>query len=115
ELLMGTAVSLIVAGAAITLFSGHVPLFTRQQDIASLNLSMRNAVSQLQIDLSNAGAGVFAGLNVANWPIGMTLLNKTPAGSCYEAATQTYSEDCFDELNIITADSAILPVHIADT
>jgi prepilin-type N-terminal cleavage/methylation domain-containing protein len=111
ELLVAMGIFLLVAGAAVMLFSRHMPLFTRQQNLAALNIGVRNAVSQLQMDLANAGTGVFSGVNVANWPIGITVVNSVPQGSCYDAVSDTYSADCFDALNVIAADPAVPPVH----
>ena len=60
-------VFLVVAGAALTLFSTQQPLLNRQQNFAALNIAMRNSVAQMQLDVVNAGTGYYPGTNI---PIG---------------------------------------------
>jgi type II secretory pathway pseudopilin PulG len=105
ELIVAMGVFMLISGVAVTLF--------RDQQIASqnlagqvgLNLSLRNAVAQIQMDLANAGSGYFPGLNMPSWPVGVTLKNNVVANgqSCYTAGTFTYGPTCFDQINIITA------------
>ena len=101
ELMVAMAVFLVVGGAAVALFRRHVPLFSQQQSQTAVNVAMRNAAAQLQIDLANAGSGYYQGLNIPAWPIGVTIVN--PAGNCFTAPT-TYGSGCFDTLNIISGD-----------
>jgi prepilin-type N-terminal cleavage/methylation domain-containing protein len=119
ELVVAMAVFLLISGAALSLF--------RQQQLASqgltgqvgLNLSLRNAVSQLQMDLANAGSGYYQSQNMPSWPVGVTLVNNVvPQGnSCYTAGTFTYGANCFDQLNIITGANAATnpPVQPTDS
>jgi prepilin-type N-terminal cleavage/methylation domain-containing protein len=55
ELLIAMVIFIIVAGAAFSLFNQHVQMATRQQNLSSVNIGLRNAMSQLEIDLSGAG------------------------------------------------------------
>src|SRR6476469_1336528 len=64
ELLVAMAIFLIIGGAAVTLVQRHVPIFTAQQNQTALNLAMRNAVAQMQIDVVNAGTGYYQGVNI---------------------------------------------------
>lgn len=114
EIMVAMAIFTIVAGAAFTLFSRHQALFSQQQDTVSMSLSLRNALNQMQIDMSNAGTGVFVGANVPNWPIGITVVNNNPGGGCYNAGTQTYGANCFDMMHILVADPNIPPLHPED-
>ncbi|MFI5110791.1 MAG: type II secretion system protein J [Terriglobales bacterium] len=105
ELIVAMAIFMLISGFALTLF--------RDQQIASqslagevgLNLSLRDTVAQMQIDLANAGSGYFPGVNMPSWPVGVTLTNNVVQNgqSCYTAGTFTYGPTCFDQINIITA------------
>jgi prepilin-type N-terminal cleavage/methylation domain-containing protein len=88
ELMIAVAVFLIIAGAALSLFKQHASLFGDQQNQVGLNISLRNALSQIQTDAVNAADGYFNASSTANWPIGITITNN--AGPV-------------DVLNIVTA------------
>jgi len=110
ELLVAMAVFLVVGGAAVNLFKQHVPLFTQQQSQTAVNVAMRNAAAQLQIDLANAGSGYYQGINIPAWPIGVTIINPANGAVCFTAPS-TYGAGCFDKLNIISADPATPPAN----
>ena len=114
ELLVAMAVFLIIGGAAVALVKMHVPLFTSQQNQTGLNLSMRNAVAQMQIDVVNAGTGYYQGVNIPSWPIGITIVNSAPGTGCYDAVAKTYSSTCFDTLNVIAMDLTTPPSNPSD-
>jgi prepilin-type N-terminal cleavage/methylation domain-containing protein len=108
ELLVASAVFLLIAGAAFTLFAKQQLSSEVVQGQAGLNLALRNAGTQLQVDLANAGSYYYQGANVPGWPIGVSIINNVPASgtSCYTASTNTYGANCFDKLNIIAAADA---------
>ena len=108
ELLVAGAVFMLIVGAALSLFAKHAPLFNQQQNMAALNIQIRNAVSQLQLDTINAGSGYYQGINIPEFPLGLTIQNNT-ATPCNTPATFTYGPNCFDQLNIISRG----PVHAA--
>ena len=114
ELMVAMAVFLVVGGAAVALVKMHVPLFTSQQNQTGMNLSMRNGVAQLQIDVVNAGTGYYQGVNIPSWPIGITVINSAPGTGCYNAATNTYGSTCFDILNVIAIDQNTPPSNPSD-
>jgi prepilin-type N-terminal cleavage/methylation domain-containing protein len=111
ELMIATSVFLVIAAAALGLFSSAQPLMNRQQNFAGLNIAMRNTVSQMQLDVVNAGTGYYPGTNIPDWPIGVTIVNSNPASACNTPATYSYSASCFDQLNIITTDVNTPPTH----
>lgn len=111
EMLVAMLVFLVVAGAAFSLFFSHAPLFTRQQNTAGLNIVLRNAVTQMEIDAVNAGNGYYPGPDVASWPIGITINNNNGAGGCYDATAHSYSSGCFDTMTVITVDTNVPPAH----
>jgi prepilin-type N-terminal cleavage/methylation domain-containing protein len=104
ELLVAMAVFTVISVAAFQLVNRHAPLYNTQQMQAALNVSMRNAATQLQIDAVNAGSGYYTGANVPAWPVGLTINNRPATTTCYDSTTNTYANTCFDELNIIVAD-----------
>jgi prepilin-type N-terminal cleavage/methylation domain-containing protein len=116
ELMIGMGLFLVVVGASLSLFSQETPLFRQQQNLTRLNLSLRNAATQFQLDVVNAGTGYFAGANVPNFPIGVTIINNDPAvnTNCYDAATNTYGPTCFDALNVIATQTGVPLVHPTD-
>jgi prepilin-type N-terminal cleavage/methylation domain-containing protein len=114
ELLVAAAVFLLVSGAAFALLAKHQPLFNQQQNAAGLNISMRNAVAQMQLDIVNAGTGYYVGANIPGWPVGISVINSNPGTGCNNPATYTYSSTCFDSFNIIGADSSTPPAHPTD-
>jgi len=104
----------VIGGAAIMLVKRHVPIFTSQQNQTGMNISMRNAVAQMQIDVVNAGTGYYQGVNIPAWPIGITIVNSAPGTGCYNAATFSYGATCFDRLNVIAIDQNTPPSNPQD-
>jgi prepilin-type N-terminal cleavage/methylation domain-containing protein len=115
ELMVSVAIFIVVGGAAFALFQKHAPLFTRQQSLTGLNVTMRNAAAQMQMDIVNAGTGYYPGTNFPDWPIGITIRNNPPSSSCYNSTTHTYSSTCFDTLNVIAMDQTTPPSHPTDS
>lgn len=113
ELLIAMAVFLVAGAASFTLFSRHQRLYGEQQGLSALNISLRNAVAQMQLDLVNAGTGETVGTNVPSWPVGATIINASGI-NCYDSTAHTYAASCFDTLNILAADSAVPAVHPHD-
>jgi hypothetical protein len=111
ELLVAMTVFLIIGGAAFSLFGQHARLFNDQQNQVGLNISMRNALSQIEADVVNAGTGYYLTVARATWPVGLTISNSAPGGGCYNAATFTYQATCFDTMNILTTDSTTTPAQ----
>jgi prepilin-type N-terminal cleavage/methylation domain-containing protein len=110
ELLVAMAIFLIVSGAAFDLFSRHTAAYRQQQITNGLNISLRNALAQVQLDLVNAGTGVTVGPGVPSWPIGVTVTNGSGSG-CDPLSTQSYIASCFDSFNVIQVDPNTPPVH----
>jgi prepilin-type N-terminal cleavage/methylation domain-containing protein len=109
ELLVALGVFAVISAAALRLVAAHVPLVSSQQNQTGLNMAMRNAVAQMQIDVVNAGTGYYQGVNIPTWPVGVSITNSAPGADCYNAATFTYGAGCFDTLNIIATDEATGP------
>ena len=64
EFMAAMGIFMIVGGAAFMLFRQDVPLFNQQQNLAGLNISVQNAVTQIQQDVVNAGTGFYSGTNL---------------------------------------------------
>jgi Tfp pilus assembly protein PilW len=107
ELCVAMAIFLIVGGTAMTLFSRHEALLSQEQGTAGLNIGLRNALSQIQMDLVNAGSGLVPGAaSVTSWPVGVIIVNSNPNASpvCSPATTGTYTANCFDSMTIVMVD-----------
>lgn len=118
ELLVATACFLVISAAAFSLFNQQQVSASTLKGRVGLNLALRNAATQLQMDLVNAGSGYFQGLNIPTWPVGVTIVNRVVASgsSCYDSTAFAYGPSCFDQITIIaTADPATYPpVHATD-
>jgi prepilin-type N-terminal cleavage/methylation domain-containing protein len=97
ELMVSMAVFLVIGGAAMSLFQSHANLFSSQQGAVGLNMSLRNALSQIQTDAVQAGNGFFLG--------GATTLSNTPIG-----ITITNNANTFDSMTIIQAATSAVPL-----
>jgi prepilin-type N-terminal cleavage/methylation domain-containing protein len=114
ELMIAMTVFLVIGAAAMSLFKQHAALFNDQQYQIGLNVSLRNALSQMEADVVNAGTGWYnATSNISSWPIGITVVNNTLGGAaCHVAGSSTYSAPCFDTLNIIAPDPNTPPGQV---
>jgi len=109
ELMIALAAFSIVAGVAFTLFQKQQNANSSVQGQVGLSLALRNATSQLELDLANAGNGYYPNANIPSWPVGVTIVNNwvAPGTSCYSSGA--YQSNCFDQVNIITADLILYP------
>lgn len=114
EFLVAMSVFIVVTGAVFTLFRKDDPLFNQQQNMAGLNITLQNSITQIQVDAVNAGTGYYSGANIPNWPVGITIQNSaTPVtGDCGDNTNFTYAANCFDQLNVITSDPNTNPQHL---
>ncbi len=111
ELIIATAIFTIIGAATLSLFAKHQPIFNQQQNLAEVNIALRNAVAQIQLDVANAGANFYTGVNIPNYPVGVVVSNNVVAsgGDCRSGSPLQYGINCFDSMSIITADSATAP------
>jgi type II secretory pathway pseudopilin PulG len=115
ELMVAMGMFLVIGGTAVSLIRRHTSLFGSQQSQVGLNLSMRNAVTQLQNDVENAGTGYYKGIDVPAFPFGIMIANNSAGStSCYDAATHTYGPTCFDSITVISIDNTLPLSHPAD-
>lgn len=109
ELLVAMAVFMIVAGAAFSLFARHAQLVTRQQNLSGVNIGLRNAMSQLEMDLAGAGQNMLSGVvNAQPFGLGVMIQNNVPgvAPACTpNTTTWAYPvpSSCFDSFTIINS------------
>jgi prepilin-type N-terminal cleavage/methylation domain-containing protein len=122
ELLVAMGVFLTVSAVSFTLFAKHQALLSAEQLTVGLNIGLRNALSQIQLDVVNAGDGLILGQNVPAWPVGVTIMNTNPTpAQCFAASTYNaegvmtsppvYQNACFDQLNVILADRTTPPLQ----
>ncbi len=113
EFMAAMGIFMVVGGAAFMLFRQDVPLFNQQQNLAGLNISVQNAVTQIQQDVVNAGTGFYSGTSLPSWPVGVTIVNTASSvGSPCQGANYTYNATCFDTLSIITSDPLTPAEHL---
>jgi hypothetical protein len=106
------AMFMVVGGSVLAMFANQAPYFNRQQNLAGLNIALQNAVSELQLNLANAGTGYYPGTVIPSWPIGVTINNQASGtAACNNATTFTYSSTCFDTLNVLTINPNVQPSH----
>jgi hypothetical protein len=110
-------VFLLVSAGALVLFSRQQTNANSQPGLAGLNVGIRNATAQLQLDLANAASGNYSGYNLPTWPLGVTIVNNVPTSSCYNSTTNSYGTSCFDQLNILVAANASSypPINATDS
>lgn len=114
ELLVAMAIFLIISSVSFTLFSRHQAVLSDEQLTVGLNIGLRNALAQIQLDVANAGNGLILGPNVPAWPVGVTIINSNPTTSqCNPTASYppVYAAACFDQLNVIIADPNAPAIH----
>jgi len=107
ELLVAMTVFLTVSAVSFTLFGEHQNLLTQEQVTVGLNVGLRNALAQIQLDVVNSGNGLILGVNVPAWPVGVTIQNSNPtSATCNPQASNppVYAAACFDSFNVILAD-----------
>jgi hypothetical protein len=118
-MMVAMGIFILVSASALVLFSIQQTNANSQQGMVGLSVGLRNATAQLQLDVANAGSGNYSGYNLPRWPIGVTIVNNVPAAgtSCYNAATDAYTTDCFDQLNILIAakSSSYPPINATDS
>ena len=108
ELVVAMGVFTLIAGAAFDLVVRNQPAAEQQQMMSGLNIGLRNALSQLQTDISNAG-DITNEANVPGFPLGAVITNNNPTTDCHNATTYTYGATCFDQLTLIMADTGTNP------
>jgi prepilin-type N-terminal cleavage/methylation domain-containing protein len=103
ELMVAMLVFLVVAGTAFSVFNEHMKLVTHQENLSAVNLALRNATSELQMDLSGAGQNLLGTLG--NFSTGVVIQNNVPGTAA--ACTPTGADyrypvpsACFDSLTI---------------
>jgi prepilin-type N-terminal cleavage/methylation domain-containing protein len=114
ELTIAITVFLVIGAAAMSLFKMHASLFSDQQYQIGLNVSLRNALAQMENDVVNAGTGWYnSANNVASWPIGVKIVNNVAGGTtCHPANSATYTSSCFDTLSLIVPDPTTPPGQV---
>ena len=114
ELMVAVAIFLVVSASVLMLFSRQQTNAKQQQGLTALNIGIRNAISQLQLDMANLGASSNSTV-LPNWPIGVTLVNNVVASgsSCYSGSV--YGANCYDQINILDGDPSAPPINATDS
>ncbi|HTU35551.1 MAG TPA: prepilin-type N-terminal cleavage/methylation domain-containing protein [Candidatus Acidoferrum sp.] len=113
ELMIAMAVFVIVAGAAFTLFNKQAQLVTHQQNLSAVNIGLRNAMAQMEMDLSGSALDLFrnvpvGGVGPNQISLGVIVQNNVAgapgvANCAVNTSTWAYpiSSACFDSLEIM--------------
>jgi hypothetical protein len=112
--MIAMAIFLIISAAALGLFTQDEPLYTQQQNQSGLNIGVRNAIAQFQMDVVNGGSGYYPqSTTFPVAPVGLSIINKwvTSGSPCNTPSTYTYGPNCFDTLNVITVDPTAVASH----
>ena len=105
EVLVAMAVFLIISSAAFTLFNNQQKLLSQQQGLSGLNIGLRNALTQIQIDGVNSANGLTLGAYAPAWPVGAVIVNQNPTTACNTGSPNyQFGSTCFDTLILILAD-----------
>jgi prepilin-type N-terminal cleavage/methylation domain-containing protein len=105
ELLVAVAVFLIVSSTAFTLFQSQQQNLTQQEGLSALNINVRNALTQIQMDAVNSANGLSLGAYAPAWPVGVEIKNQTPSTACSTGAPNyQFGSSCFDTVKFILAD-----------
>ena len=99
ELMIAMSVFLIIGGATLTLFRRNTASFNNQQSMAAMNITLRSALTQMEMDVVNAGTGYYQTASISSFPVGLTIQN-VAGGS--------------DTLNIVAPDTTVPPSHPDD-
>jgi prepilin-type N-terminal cleavage/methylation domain-containing protein len=112
ELMVAMVVFLVVAGTAFSVFDQHMQMITHQESLSGVNLALRSASGQLQMDLQGAGQNLLGTVPPDGsliFSTGVIIQNEVPsvqggtAPACTPAATTwAYPNPsaCFDSLTI---------------
>lgn len=111
ELMVAMVVFLVVAGTAFSVFDKHMQMVTRQENLSGVNLALRNAAGQLQMDLTKSGQNLLAGIgnSQVSFSAGVIINNNVPlaqggnAANCAPSgAMYSYPlpSACFDSITI---------------
>lgn len=121
ELIVAMAAFLVVSGVAFSLFNQHVTVAMRQQNLSGVNIGLRNAMSQLQMDLAGSGEDLLSSVPSAgqSFSLGVIINNNVPgtAPACAPStADWSYpvQSACFDSLTIINPKSSCPVLDIND-
>jgi len=106
ELTVAMVMFITVTAFVLGLVRRDAAAFNTQQAQSAINVALRNAVAQMQIDMMSAGAGYYPNVYVPGSPVGVTICNSNST-SCYYYngsacyTNGTYTNQCFDTLNIL--------------
>lgn len=128
ELLVAMVVFLIVAGTAFSAFDQHMQTITEQESLSGVNLALRNATAQLQMDLASAAQNLLqgamsGGLAVPPFSAGVIINDNVPAvqggplANCAPTGgTWAYPvpSSCFDSITIFAPKGCAVLAMAAD-
>ena len=114
ELMIAMAVFVLVAGAAFSLFGQQASVATQQQTLSGVNIGLRNAMSQVEMDMAGGGGNLLAGVPNASPFYLSVIVNNNVAGVAANCAPDTttwaypIASACFDSLTILSPNNSLV-------
>jgi prepilin-type N-terminal cleavage/methylation domain-containing protein len=113
ELVVAMAVFVTISGAAFSIFGQHATAANEQQTLSGVNIALRNAMTQMQMDLSGAGGNLLAGVtNAPSFYFSVIINNNIPgtAAACTPTGAWGYpaSSACFDSFTALSPNNSLV-------
>jgi prepilin-type N-terminal cleavage/methylation domain-containing protein len=112
ELIIAMAVFMIIGGAAFTLFGRAAGISAEQQTFSGINIGMRNAMTQMEMDMAGAGGNLLAGTTAQPFYFSVIVRNSLPgvAPACTpNTTTWAYptTSACYDSLTVLSPNDSL--------
>lgn len=117
ELVVAMAVFVTISGAAFSIFGQHATAANEQQTLSGVNIALRNAMTQMQMDLSGAGGNLLGGVsNASPFYFSVIINNNVPsvdggtAAACTPTSAWGYptSSACFDSFTALSPNNSMV-------
>lgn len=125
ELMVAMVVFLIVAGTAFSVFDRHMQAIAEQESLSSVNLALRNATAELQLDLADSAQNLLQGAQLSDgepvppFSAGVIIQNNVPGNAgvtaCALGAHWAYPvpSACFDGITIFARTCPVVEMDSA--
>ena len=113
ELIIAMAVFVTVSGAAFSIFGQHATAANEQQTLSAVNIGLRNAMTQMEMDLSGAGGNLLSGVNNAPAFYFSVIINNNIPGTataCAPTSAWGYpvNSACFDSVTALSPNNSLV-------
>lgn len=114
ELLIAMTIFMVVAGSAFSVFGQHAQVVAEQQNLSGVNIGLRGAMTQIQMDMSGAGGNLLAGVPNAPPFYFSVIINNNIPGTATACAPNTtnwsypVASACFDSITILSPNNSLV-------